>query len=96
MGARKYRTKEEEERFEARDPIDTFIEYLTREHGMTEEEHKTLGKEVRAEIREAVKWAEASPPPGIEELYTDVYVEKWGPYRGTSRPQMLTDEEQEE
>jgi hypothetical protein len=34
-------------------------------------------------------WAEASPPPSIEELYTDVYVERWGPYTGTSLPLML-------
>ena len=41
-----------------------------------------------------MKWAEASPPPDLAELYTDVYVEKWGPYLGTSRPQMLSDGEE--
>ena len=35
--------------------------------------------------------AEASPEPDLAELYTDVYVSEWGPYRGTSPPEMLGD-----
>ncbi len=45
---------------------------------------------MRKEIRAAVKWAEASPAPDeTKDLYTDVYVERWGPYLGTSPPEML-------
>lgn len=92
---RKYRGKDEEQKFEAEDPIDKLAEHLQAEHGLSEDDYKTLSKEVRAEVREAVKWAEASPTPDGE-LYTDVYVEKHGPYLGTSEPEMLREQDQEE
>ena len=44
---------------------------------------------------EAVKWAEASPEPDLSELYTDVYVDEWGPFKGTSEPPMWSDEDYE-
>jgi len=28
----------------------------------------------------------------LEELYTDVFTDVWGPYLGTSKPEMLEDE----
>ena len=87
---RKYRTKEEEQRFEAEDPIDKLVEFLEAEHGMTADDVKSLTKEVKTQVRDAVKWAEASPKPDMSELYTDVYVEEWGPYTGTSLPEMLS------
>ncbi|MCP3904705.1 MAG: pyruvate dehydrogenase (acetyl-transferring) E1 component subunit alpha [Planctomycetes bacterium] len=88
---RKYRTRDEEREYEAEDPIEKLAEFLMREHDMTDDEYKAVGREVKAEIRDAVKWAEASPPTPESELYTDVYVEEFGPYRGTSPPQILTD-----
>jgi pyruvate dehydrogenase E1 component alpha subunit len=86
---RKYRTKEEEEQYEANGPIDRHFQFLKREHGMTDEELTATTKDVRRQVREAVKWAGDSPAPDVAELYTDVYVEEWGPYRGTSLPEML-------
>ncbi|MBT8484945.1 MAG: hypothetical protein KJO43_05150, partial [Phycisphaerae bacterium] len=86
---RKYRTKDEEAKFEAEDPIDKLADYMMSEHGLSEDEYKSLTKSVRTEVREAVKWAEQSPPPDLDELYTDVYVERWGPYLGTSPPPMM-------
>jgi TPP-dependent pyruvate/acetoin dehydrogenase alpha subunit len=44
---------------------------------------------VKDEVRAAVEWADQSPVPPVEELYTDVYVEQWGPYSGTNEPEML-------
>jgi pyruvate dehydrogenase E1 component alpha subunit len=90
---RKYRTKEEEERFISEDPIDKLAAFLEREHGMTADEHKSVTKAVRAEVRDAVAWAEASPVPDVGDLYTDVYVEEFGPYTGTSKPQILQEDE---
>ena len=53
---------------------------------------KAMAKEVRGEVKESIKWAEASPPPSIEEeLYRDVYVEAWGPYNGTTEPEIIRD-----
>ncbi len=93
---RKYRSKEEEQRFEAEDPVDKLAAYLSREHGMSEEEYKTTTKAVRTQVREAVKWAEASPVPTREDLFTDVYVERWGPYLGTSPPAMISDQDRDQ
>jgi pyruvate dehydrogenase E1 component alpha subunit len=89
---RKYRTKEEEQQYEAEDPIDRLAQTLMADHGFTKEQYETLQKQVKDEIREAVEWADASPAPPIEELYRDVYVQPWGPYRGTSPPHMLQEE----
>ena len=86
---RKYRTKEEEQQFEAQDPIDTLASLLRKRHAGTDEEHKRLTTEIRTEIRDAFKWAEQSPEPSLEELFHDVYVERWGPYTGTSMPEFL-------
>jgi pyruvate dehydrogenase E1 component alpha subunit len=89
---RKYRTKDEEAQYESQDPIDRLAAYLRADHGVTEDDVKTMNKEVRKQVRDAVTWSEKSPEPDLAELYTDVYVEAWGPYKGTSPPQMLTDE----
>ncbi|MCA9291044.1 MAG: pyruvate dehydrogenase (acetyl-transferring) E1 component subunit alpha [Phycisphaerales bacterium] len=89
---RKYRTKEEEAEFEAKDPITRLQEYLATERDLTEDDVKAMTKDVRTQVRDAIAWAEASPEPDLSELYHDVYVERWGPYTGTSEPQLLTDE----
>ncbi|MCH2140050.1 MAG: pyruvate dehydrogenase (acetyl-transferring) E1 component subunit alpha [Phycisphaerales bacterium] len=86
---RKYRTNDEEDRWEREDPIERLAAHLVDQDELTGEAFKQMGKEVRAEIRAAVKWAEASPEPPIEELYHDVYVDRWGPYTGTSVPEFL-------
>jgi pyruvate dehydrogenase E1 component alpha subunit len=86
---RKYRTRDEEERFEAQDPIDRLAGYLMTERALGSEEYEELVGEIKQEIREAIEYAEASPEPDPSELYTDVYTDQWGPYRGTSPPEML-------
>jgi len=90
---RKYRTKEEEDRFEALDPIDSLTSFMAGEHDFSMDDYNGMVTEVRDQVREAVAWAEASPEPPMEELYKDVYVEKWGPYTGTTPPHMLDDVE---
>ncbi len=85
---RKYRTKDEEQRYEAMDPIERFSKYLKAERGLTTEANETMIKDVRKEIREAIKWAEASPAPSLDDLYTDVYTDSWERFRGTSPPTM--------
>ena len=85
---RKYRTKDEEQRYQAMDPIERFTKYMAAERGVTEDEHEAMTRSVRKEIREAISWAEKSPHPEPGELYRDVYTDIWGPYRGTSGPEM--------
>lgn len=86
---RKYRTREEEERYEADDPIGRLKAHLESRSALSEEEFKTMQRAVRQQVREAVEWAEQSPAPSLSDLYRDVYREKWGPYTGSSNPQML-------
>jgi len=86
---RKYRTKEEEQTYEAEDPIDRLAMTLMADYEWPRETYDQMIKEVRDQVRDSVEWADASPVPPIEELYTDVYVEEWGPYKGTSLPEML-------
>ncbi len=86
---RKYRTKEEEAQYESDDPIDKLAQRLLDEHDWSKDEYTAMAKETKKRIRDAVKWAEASPEPDVSDLYTDVFHEAWGPYTGTSLPPML-------
>jgi len=68
-----YRDPEEVQRWLARDPIPAFRRYLL-EHRLAEEgELQALEAEVEREVAEAVRFAEESPEPALEELWTDVY-----------------------
>ena len=70
-----YRTKEEVEREKQRDPILLFRDRCLREGILIEAEIKTLEKEVNDLVDEAVAFADASPEPPAEWLFTDIYKE---------------------
>ena len=89
---RKYRTREEEQKYEEADPIDRLSHFLMATRGFAQQEYEALVEDVRRQVREAIEWAEASPPPPPEELYTDVYTDRWGPYLGTTPPPMMREE----
>jgi pyruvate dehydrogenase E1 component alpha subunit len=91
---RKYRTRDEEQEWEAGDPITRLRDAMIEGGLIDEEGFKALNKVQKTVVREAINWAEQSPEPDISELYTDVYVEKFGPYIGTSKPQIVTDAEE--
>ncbi len=68
-----YRTKEEVEEYRQRDPIQV-LERRMREAGLLDDPgFKALNDEVLAEVDDAVRFAEESPDPAPEELWTDVY-----------------------
>jgi pyruvate dehydrogenase E1 component alpha subunit len=71
-----YRTKEEVEEAKARDPIRTFIMQLKENNLLSEEELKAIDDRVHDEVEDAEQFADESPEPGIDELYTDVYAEE--------------------
>jgi len=72
----KYRTKEELSDYkDNRDPIISLKAMLMDEGGMPEDEVKALEKEVKAIINDAAAFAQESPEPAAEELWTDVLVE---------------------
>ena len=90
---RKYRTREEEEQYERDDPIGRLSKFLETERGVSREAIDAMEREVKQQVRDCVKWADESPPPSLDELYTDVFTDVWGPYKGTSLPLMLRDSE---
>jgi pyruvate dehydrogenase E1 component alpha subunit len=70
----KYRSAAEHEVWKARDPIPNFGRKLVEEGiaGLTGLE--AIMAESRAEVQEAVQFAEESPWPGDEEVWEDIYV----------------------
>ncbi len=73
----KYRTREEVQGYrEGRDPIEGLKKTLI-EQGSSEDELKAIDKEIRARVSDAADFAENSPEPAPEELYTDVLVEEY-------------------
>lgn len=69
-----YRAKEEEEMWRTKDPLVTFRAVLEGE-GVSETDFDSIEKSVAEEIEAAVQFADASPNPLPEELYTDIYKE---------------------
>ena len=69
-----YRTKEEVAEWRERDPIPAFGNLLEREGILTSEQREQIDRDAMQRVEEAVDFAEASPFPGPEMLYDDVYV----------------------
>tara|TARA_B110000263_G_scaffold217940_1_gene204307 strand:- start:858 stop:1085 length:228 start_codon:yes stop_codon:yes gene_type:complete len=69
----KYRDRSETEAWEARDPLKTFPRDLLDQNLFTESELEEIRSNVDAEVAAAVKFAENSPFPPDEELFTDIY-----------------------
>jgi pyruvate dehydrogenase E1 component alpha subunit len=68
-----YRTRAEIEKYQERDPIKLFVASLLEEKITDEATLEKLDKEAREEVEDAVRFAEESPFPPPEDLYTDVY-----------------------
>ena len=85
---RKYRTKEEEDVFEADDPIGKLQRRMMEAGVLAEDDFRAMQRAIREQVRDAVAWSDASPPPPLEELNTDVFLEPWGQYTGSTQPQM--------
>ena len=66
-----YRDKKELEAWKAKDPIKNLLKLEL----IDEREINEIEEKVENEIKEAVKFAEDSPYPEIEEAYTDVFVD---------------------
>ena len=73
----KYRSREEvQEMREKHDPIEACkAELIARV--VSEDRLKEIDKTIRAQVSEAADFAENSPEPALDELYTDVLVERY-------------------
>lgn len=68
----KYRSDDEVANWKARDPIDVLQERML-ERGVAKEELEGVWAKVRADIEEAIAFADASPVPTADQLTADVY-----------------------
>ncbi len=72
----KYRTREEVQKVkEERDPIDHVRELLVTGGHVSDDELKAIDKDIKAVVNESAKFAQESPEPALEELWTDIYAE---------------------
>ena len=69
-----YRTKEEEDRWRARDPLKLFREAVLPLGDITLEELDQIDSEAAQLMEDAIKFADESPLPDPLEIYDDVYV----------------------
>jgi pyruvate dehydrogenase E1 component alpha subunit len=69
-----YRTREEVDEWKKSDPIVLLWDRMSSEGIISDAEYKEMDKEISQFIEEAVRFADASPEPPIEELLTDIYV----------------------
>ena len=71
----KYRTREELQKMRTeRDPIDRLRHMLMDMKVMSEEDFKTLDKEIKDRVIASAEFAQNSPEPEPSELWTDVFV----------------------
>jgi pyruvate dehydrogenase E1 component alpha subunit len=76
----KYRSKEEVEEYKQLDPIESVKDTILKNKIATEKELEAIDEKIKLQVEEAVKFAEESPFPPAEDLYTDIYVEENYPY----------------
>jgi pyruvate dehydrogenase E1 component alpha subunit len=71
-----YRTKEEVEEHKSRDPIRGFIDRLRDAGLLSDDELHAMDDAVRAEVDDAVEFAETSPDPEPDTLWDHVYSDR--------------------
>jgi len=70
----KYRSREEVQKVrEEKDPIDHVRDLLVGGNHATEDNLKTVDKEIKSVVNDAAKFATDSPEPDPDELWTDIY-----------------------
>ena len=77
---RKYRTKKEEEQYMNNDPIGKVLRVIRDNKYMTEKQIDKVYEDIKAQVDEAVKFAEESPFPEPEDIYQDVYEQEDYPF----------------
>ncbi|MFI0347689.1 MAG: pyruvate dehydrogenase (acetyl-transferring) E1 component subunit alpha [Chthoniobacterales bacterium] len=74
--SKKYRTPEEIENYKAQhDPITLWQNQLLEEKVITEADIQTIDEAAKMEAAASVEFAEASPWPDVESIFTDIYYE---------------------
>ncbi|MEE9428029.1 MAG: pyruvate dehydrogenase (acetyl-transferring) E1 component subunit alpha [Paracoccaceae bacterium] len=72
----KYRTREEVQKMRTeRDAIEHVRDLLLTGKHASDDDLKTIDKDIKAVVNEAAEFAKESPEPALSELYTDIYAE---------------------
>ena len=76
----KYRTKEEMEEYKLKDPVEAVLTTLKKEYAILDTDLEVINERVKAQVEEAVQFAEESPWPNDDEVYKDVYAQENYPF----------------
>ena len=76
-----YRTRAEIEKYQERDPVKLFAASLLEEKIVDQKTLDEIDRKVREEVEDSLRFADESPLPDPEELYTDVYANPIEPGR---------------
>ena len=81
----KYRTQAEIEKYQQRDPIMLFAASLLEQKITDQQTLDKIDAEIHEIVEDSVRFAEESPLPAPEELYTDVYANPIDPAQNRTR-----------
>lgn len=70
-----YRSEQEKKLWQERDPIPNFAAHLVKQEVCSPEDLARIREEELELVAQAIRFAEESPEPALEELWTDVYVD---------------------
>lgn len=76
----KYRTKDELEKYKGLDPLITTKAAIMKKKYANTKWFEEVEADVKKQVDEAVKFAEESPYPDVDELYKDIYAQEDYPY----------------
>jgi pyruvate dehydrogenase E1 component alpha subunit len=72
----RYRNQEEVRKWEEHDPIGIFHAYLAGNKKIAVKVLEEIEMRAKADVQKAVEFAEASPEPGLDSLFDNIYVEE--------------------
>ena len=75
--AQKYRTKDEVAEYQQIDPITQVLDHIISNNWASDQDIKQIQDRVKAEVKEAVDFAESSDFPANDALYQNVYAEEY-------------------
>lgn len=76
----KYRTKEEVEEYKMRDPIEVTKHNILSNTLATVQDIELIDEQIETEVNACVQFAEESPWPSNDEVYTDIYMQQDYPF----------------
>ncbi len=84
----KYRSREEVAEQQENDCINRLVRHLIDQSMASQEQIDQMDNDAKSAAREALTFAEQSPETPMDELFTDVYSQPFGPYRKGAPPKL--------